>query len=105
MLKHVLVNTGTGDIIVDMGNQVKANTIRIQLLETQNDGLRNSISKLQQLQYQQPPEQSFHNMELPVNQDKWAAQIQVTCICICCFQIHFQYILSCLCLFLYSPHS
>ncbi|KAH3876704.1 hypothetical protein DPMN_000553, partial [Dreissena polymorpha] len=45
--------SGTGDILLDMENQVKANNIRIQLLERQNDGLRNSISKLSGMQQQQ----------------------------------------------------
>lgn len=42
--------TGTGDIAVDMENQVKANAIRIQVLEEQNEGLRNSITKIMSLQ-------------------------------------------------------
>lgn len=41
---------GTGDIALDMENQVKANAIRIQVLEEQNEGLRNSITKVMSLQ-------------------------------------------------------
>ena len=41
---------GTGDIGVDMDNQVKANSIRIQILEEQNQGLRRTIQKLLQQQ-------------------------------------------------------
>lgn len=41
---------GTGDIAVDMENQVKANAVRIQVLEEQNEGLRNSITKIVSLQ-------------------------------------------------------
>lgn len=37
---------GTGDIVLDMQNQVKANTARIQVLEEQNDGLQRSITKV-----------------------------------------------------------
>ena len=37
---------GTGNIVVDMENQVKANTMRIQVLEEQNEGLRRSITKV-----------------------------------------------------------
>ena len=37
---------GTGDIAVDMENQVKANMMRIQVLEEQNEGLRRSITKV-----------------------------------------------------------
>ena len=40
--------------MVDMENQVKANNIRIQLLENQNDGLRNSIMKLRNMQQTSP---------------------------------------------------
>jgi hypothetical protein len=36
---------GTGDIAIDMENQVKANAMRIQVLEEQNEGLRNSDCK------------------------------------------------------------
>jgi len=41
---------GTGDIAIDMENQVKANAMRIQVLEEQNEGLRNSITKIVSLQ-------------------------------------------------------
>lgn len=41
---------GTGDIMVDMQNQVKANSIRMRLLEEQNNGLNHSILKLTKLQ-------------------------------------------------------
>ena len=41
---------GTGDIAIDMENQVKANAMRIQVLEGQNEGLRNSITKIVSLQ-------------------------------------------------------
>jgi hypothetical protein len=37
---------GTGDLVLDMENQVKANTMRIQVLEQQNDGLQRSITKM-----------------------------------------------------------
>ncbi|XP_076452425.1 uncharacterized protein LOC143288046 [Babylonia areolata] len=37
---------GTGDIAVDMQNQVKANTVRIHVLEEQNQGLQRSITKI-----------------------------------------------------------
>ncbi|XP_074641534.1 coiled-coil domain-containing protein 157-like [Tubulanus polymorphus] len=37
---------GTGDIARDMENQVQANSLRIQLLENENEGLRNSITKM-----------------------------------------------------------
>ena len=37
---------GTGNIAVDMENQVKANMMRIQVLEEQNEGLRRSITKV-----------------------------------------------------------
>ncbi|GFO09866.1 coiled-coil domain-containing protein 157-like isoform x1 [Plakobranchus ocellatus] len=38
--------SGTGDIVLDMQNQVKANSIRMKLLEEQNSGLSQSILKL-----------------------------------------------------------
>jgi len=41
---------GTGDIAIDMENQVKANAMRIQVLEEQNENLRNSITKIVSLQ-------------------------------------------------------
>ncbi|XP_041348129.1 coiled-coil domain-containing protein 157-like [Gigantopelta aegis] len=37
---------GSGDIVLDMEKQVEANTLRIRLLEEQNEGLRNSITKV-----------------------------------------------------------
>ncbi|CAH1802625.1 unnamed protein product [Owenia fusiformis] len=37
---------GTGDIAKDMENQVRANAERISLLESQNNGLRKTISKM-----------------------------------------------------------
>ena len=43
---RVFLSPGTGDIAVDMGNQVKANVMRIHVLEEQNEGLRRSISKV-----------------------------------------------------------
>ncbi|XP_071110838.1 coiled-coil domain-containing protein 157-like [Haliotis cracherodii] len=47
---------GTGDIVTDMQNQVKANSVRIQVLEDQNEGLRNSITKvLTMTQAREPP--------------------------------------------------
>ncbi|KAK3781665.1 hypothetical protein RRG08_043576 [Elysia crispata] len=42
--------SGTGDILLDMQNQVKANSIRMRLLEEQNSGLNHSILKLTNLQ-------------------------------------------------------
>ncbi|GFR57955.1 coiled-coil domain-containing protein 157 [Elysia marginata] len=42
--------SGTGDIMLDMQNQVKANSIRMRLLEDQNNGLNHSILKLTNLQ-------------------------------------------------------
>ncbi|KAK6192725.1 hypothetical protein SNE40_004149 [Patella caerulea] len=36
---------GTGNLVKDMENQVKANLIRIQILENQSEGLQNSICK------------------------------------------------------------
>ncbi|KAL3857715.1 hypothetical protein ACJMK2_012357 [Sinanodonta woodiana] len=45
---------GSGDIVYDMENQVKANNSRINLLEEQNEGLRNSIQKILAIQRQQP---------------------------------------------------
>lgn len=42
--------SGTGDIAIDMENQVQANAMRIQVLEEQNEGLRNSITKIVSLQ-------------------------------------------------------
>jgi hypothetical protein len=65
--------SGTGDILLDMENQVKANIVRIQLLETQNDGLRNSIRKLESIQHQQP-----HNYYDEREDDqRWAVNVQV----------------------------
>ena len=61
ILSITLLYLGTGDIVLDMENQVKANNVRIELLEKQNDGLRNSITKLmnmQQQQEQQAPQQT-----------------------------------------------
>ncbi|KAK7474482.1 hypothetical protein BaRGS_00034304 [Batillaria attramentaria] len=37
---------GTGNIVLDMENQVKANTIRMQVLDEQNEGLKRSITKV-----------------------------------------------------------
>lgn len=37
---------GTGDIATDMENQVKANIMRIQVLEDLNERLRRSITKV-----------------------------------------------------------
>lgn len=67
--------TGTGDIVLDMENQVKANNVRIQLLETQNEGLRNSISKLTCVQQQQEfRTQDVQNAE--GDGQRWATNIQ-----------------------------
>lgn len=57
--------------MVDMENQVKANNIRIQLLESQNNGLRNSIHKLQSMQQPQLSNQQEDE------DDKWATYVQV----------------------------
>ncbi|XP_048760038.2 coiled-coil domain-containing protein 157-like [Ostrea edulis] len=46
---------GTGDIVIDMENQVKANSIRIQVLEEQNETLRNSVSKVFHMQKGRSP--------------------------------------------------
>ncbi|CAG2195537.1 unnamed protein product [Mytilus edulis] len=58
---------GTGDIALDMENQVKANAIRIQVLEEQNEGLRNSITKVMSLQ----------RGSLPKGQEKMTAPQQL----------------------------
>lgn len=53
---------GTGDIVVDMENQVKANSQRINILEEQNEGLRNSITKILSVQRgpgTSPPKQAW----------------------------------------------
>ncbi|XP_033747469.1 coiled-coil domain-containing protein 157-like [Pecten maximus] len=53
---------GTGDIVVDMENQVKANSQRITILEEQNEGLRNSITKIVSIQRGpggSPPKQAW----------------------------------------------
>ena len=73
---YISLHLGTGDILCDMDNQVKANSIRIHLLESQNEGLRNSIGKLQQMQYQQQPDYSTEgNCN---NNNMWATHLQVT---------------------------
>ena len=43
-------DSGTGDIAVDMENQVKANSLRIHVLEEQNATLRKTITKMLQAQ-------------------------------------------------------
>ena len=43
MFSHVL---GSGNIVQDMSNQVKANSIRISVLNQQNHGLTKSIQKI-----------------------------------------------------------
>ncbi|XP_045171608.2 coiled-coil domain-containing protein 157-like isoform X2 [Mercenaria mercenaria] len=63
--------SGTGDILLDMENQIRANIVRIQLLETQNDGLRNSVRKLQAMQQEQP-----EYVEEEDNQ-RWATHVNV----------------------------
>ena len=63
---NMMCLTGTGDIVQDMENQVKANNVRIELLEKQNEGLRNSITKLMSMQ--QPA---------PQQQPKWATYVNV----------------------------
>ncbi|KAL4224088.1 hypothetical protein ACF0H5_017542 [Mactra antiquata] len=65
--------SGTGDILLDMENQVKANNIRIQLLETQNNGLRNSIRKLQSMQ--EPQDNDIHDDADDSGNDKWATYV------------------------------
>lgn len=57
-----------------MENQVKANIIRIQLLEKQNEGLRNSVRKLQTLQAQQDRDQHVEDCN---GGDRWATHVQV----------------------------
>ncbi|XP_061198305.1 coiled-coil domain-containing protein 157-like [Saccostrea echinata] len=53
---------GTGDIVTDMENQVKANTIRIQILEEQNETLRNSVGKVLGMQQgRSPPKIAWEN--------------------------------------------
>ena len=47
---------GTGDIVVDMESQVKANSTRIMVLEEQNGALRNSVAKVLQTQQRGPKE-------------------------------------------------
>ncbi len=46
--------SGTGDIALDMENQVKANSARIAVLEEQNAALRNSITKVLYAQQKGP---------------------------------------------------
>ncbi|WAR02562.1 CC157-like protein, partial [Mya arenaria] len=65
--------TGTGDILLDMENQVKANSIRIQLLETQNEGLRNSITKLAGVG---DPLGDGGTMEGDSGEQRWAVHVQ-----------------------------
>lgn len=65
---------GTGDIVLDMENQVKANIIRIQLLEKQNEGLRNSVRKLQTMQAQQDGDQHVEDCN---GGDRWATHVRV----------------------------
>ena len=43
ILKYLI---GSGDIAKDMENQVKANSIRIKVLEDQNTKLRQTITKM-----------------------------------------------------------
>ena len=52
---------------------MKANIVRIQLLETQNDGLRNSIRKLESMQQQQPHDH-YDDVE---DDQRWAVNVQV----------------------------
>ncbi|OWF50254.1 coiled-coil domain-containing protein 157-like [Mizuhopecten yessoensis] len=56
---------GSGDIVVDMENQVKANSQRINILEEQNEGLRNSITKIVSIQRGpggSPPKQAWSEL-------------------------------------------
>lgn len=54
-----------------MENQIKANNIRIQLLEAQNGGLRNSVGKLQAMQQQQPLDDQLED------ERRWATRVHV----------------------------
>ena len=45
-------SSGTGDIATDMSNQVKANEIRIALLDKQNGTMRKTLEKLSGRQLQ-----------------------------------------------------
>ena len=65
MVTFSFLSIGTGDLVLDMENQVKANNVRIELLEKQNEGLRNSITKL--MTVQQPAPQ----------QPQWATYVRV----------------------------
>lgn len=63
------LSLGTGDIVFDMENQVKANTIRIQVLEEQNETLRNSVSKVLNLQQDRaPPKVAWENVRVTYSQ-------------------------------------
>ncbi|XP_035691862.1 coiled-coil domain-containing protein 157-like isoform X2 [Branchiostoma floridae] len=62
------VTESTGDILTDMERQLTANNIRIQVLQDQNQSLRNSIAKLKQTQ---PP---VHNTRLTEPVSLWKSQ-------------------------------
>ena len=59
-LLSFVVYKGTGDIVIDMENQVKANSMRIMVLEEQNGALRNSIAKVLDTQKRGPREVSIY---------------------------------------------
>ena len=59
-IHYLLLYEGTGDIVVDMENQVKANSMRIMVLEEQNGALRNSIAKVLETQRRGPREVSIY---------------------------------------------
>ena len=52
----IYLHLGTGDVVVDMESQVKANSMRIMVLEEQNGALRNSIAKVLETQKRGPKE-------------------------------------------------
>ncbi|XP_066303806.1 coiled-coil domain-containing protein 157-like isoform X2 [Branchiostoma lanceolatum] len=63
------VTESTGDILTDMERQVTANNIRIQVLQDQNQSLRNSIAKLKQAQ-----PATGHNTRLTEPVSLWKSQ-------------------------------
>lgn len=57
---------GTGDVLTDMTNQVKANEIRIDLLGKQNSTMKKTLDKLQQ---RRKTERNFQNTVTDVKPD------------------------------------
>lgn len=68
--------TATGDVMCDMEQQLRANLLRIRVLQQENASLSNSLSRLKDIQSREDKRRSLESGDAEMDRDSEAAEMR-----------------------------